>query len=501
MRYLVLFRDGNYSVRGNSTLLIDGMPCTERKFQKDFLLLVNELNEGNDSVDKNLIAELASMSVLSPKEFAQTTQKIFRELLKKANLDRIQASDLSNSPRYSGDVPRDHLSLVIDMMGSTYVVNTNKDEILPMHPNTYWGLFTGKERRDIEQNFTKNVAYTYFDPNDSRSHYVKDGASYLNKYIRPPWRKISTKDVPIDLRFKELLNHLFNDDEKQICFVMDWLYRLLTARNETALVLNGDKGVGKNLLYAVAKGLVGLEYCAEATSKFGIKEFNSVLRDRVLFLIDEHRITKDKYNFLKASFNEYQTIEEKGVSITHTERIFVNYMIFHNSPEDMYLENSERRFSVMDITKKPLTDIWSIPQIEEFYKEVNNPESDVLFNIGTEILRWGESRVQNPFALYLGEKYQEILDCHVSPIIHSMINLIETGKDIDGVILGSNINTNCFKLLGMKTYCKGPRAKTLVSEYKYRGKYSLGEVDTHSIPWKLKVNPELLSLVEKERDL
>lgn len=492
MDIIPLFSELDLDKKGTK-LTIEGRPYTEKQFKDAIPILFKASNDPK-------VNEVLALKLKDSDTYDHLIATAYHKLL-----DSIQVAPKeyqSLEIRYTLK-DRDDLSIVTDYeTGKDFVVDLKRDLLTKLHPNTFWASYTGAERKEIEKYTSKNIAHCIFDPMDVRAYYEKDEESFLNKYSLPLWRDKARIDRNAN-DFMEFLVHLFSADKKQISYTLGWLYRLIYSRNETALVLNGFKGVGKNMLYAVAKALVGQEYCAEAPKKFGVKEFNDIFRERILILIDEHRVNKEKYNFLKASFNEYQTIEAKGQAVKSTERVFTNFMLFHNSPEDLYLENSERRFAVMDITEDRLETSWSRVKIESFYKRLNDPESQLVADIGHYITEFGATypdRVINPFELFLGEKYQEILDCHVSTIVHSILDLIERDKVIDGSISGSVINNNCMRLLGAKMYAKGPRARTIVREYKYRGKYSLGEVITDTMPWKLIVNPEVITLIESEME-
>lgn len=481
-KYLDLFKSVCITVDKNK-LSLEYVPYTESQFVRGFPAILSKM-------DVSLADELLAVSVKDKEEFTRMARGIFHKLKSLHNI-----AEEVTSVAYELPNPQD-LELVCDAVtGKEFVVDLSGNKLTGYHPNAFWASFTGAERKEIEQKTRKSVASVIFNPQDHRAYYSEEGFTYLNKYTEPVWReKEGTSEPPV--LFLELLDHLFSKDKDQIHFVLNWLFRLLTTRNETALVLNGFKGVGKNILYAVCKAITGPEYCAEAPKKFGVKEFNDILRDRILILLDEHEIKKEKYNFLKASFNEWQTIEAKGQAVKSTERVYTNFMIFHNSPADMYLENAERRFSVMDITEIPLNEVWDHSKIERFYKDLEDPKSQLIKNIGNYIFEYGSQFEQNPFELYLGEKYKEIVDCHVDILIHSILDLIE--KDLishEGYIPGDAINKNCFKLLGSKRATKGEKARSMVREYKFKGKYSLGEVDTNTMPWRLKVNPEVIELV------
>jgi len=482
-KYVNLFK-GIPVAKDKNRLVLRDIPYTEHQFIKDLPNVLKQL-EGSEAI--NLIA----MSVTDTQEFSRIGRFIFNKLLNGISITKPIASyTLPGS---------DRLEIVCDSLtGVNYVVDINSNVLTDIHPNAFWSAYTGKERKEIESGKTRNVARCIFNPRDSRAYYTENELTYLNKYKRPEWYS-STIMPGHPEEFVALLDHLFVRDQKQIDFVLNWIYRLMSSRNETALVLNGVKGVGKNLLYAVCKALTGPVYCAEAPKKFGVKEFNDILRDKILILLDEHEIKKEKYNFLKASFNEWQTIEAKGQAVKSTEKVYTNFMIFHNSPSDIYLENSERRFSVMDITDVKLEEIWSFDKSEMFYKSLEDPSSIVIQEIGSYIIKKCEANKQNPFDLYLGSKYEEILECHVDVLIHSIIDLIEKDDvDFGGYLDGSKINKNCYRLLGSKRATKGRKARSMIREYKFKGEYILGDVCTDTMPWRIKVNPKVIELVNNK---
>jgi len=485
MNYVELF-DKSLLEEDNGKLRYDGVPYTAIKFTKALPHII----------DDPQIHPLITLKLTNPEAYKQEAEKLYHQLLSPFRTSEINLEIdfiLEN---------KNYLAIVVDASTARrYVIDTRTNRLMiDISAASFLSSISRKERSHIEDN-PMNVAHCIFNPTRHENYFAENGNQYLNKYHLPEWR-ISKDTIQKDLmptKFLQFMKHLFDGDDKQIEFTLNWIYRLLTSRNETALVFNGDKGVGKNVFYAICKTLVGHPYCSEATSKFGVKEFNDIFREKILILIDEHRVNKEKYNFLKSAFNEYQTIEAKGAAVKSTERVYTNFMLFHNSAADLYLENSERRFSVMDITNKKLTDIWTHEEIQTFYKEIEDPESDTIRTIGNYILHYGSTRTQNPFDLYLGDKYQEIVDEHVDVLLLAMVDLIENEKyDEDYELEGDKINRHCNSLLGIKRATKGSRAETLVKEYKYKGKYSLGVVDKKAIPWKLTVNPEIIEMLELE---
>lgn len=210
-------------------------------------------------------------------------------------------------------------------------------------------------------------------PIDFRPDHYGRPCNFLNTYKKPEWqegREITKGEAegckPPQI-FVDFMVHLFPDKECRT-FVLDWLHFALTDRCETYLVLNGAKGIGKNLFSEnLCKPLMGINNHKIAQPSALTSDFNALLKDSRMIVFDEFRVdSAEKINKLKRYVNEEQMIERKGIDVDATTKTYNSFIISNNDMADMKVSWDDRRFSVADITKKKLREAWSKEKIDEF---------------------------------------------------------------------------------------------------------------------------------------
>jgi hypothetical protein len=211
--------------------------------------------------------------------------------------------------------------------------------------------------------------------------------NFLNTYKRPNWQ--FNRDIGIDegrsykpsSLFIEFMRHLIPQKECRE-FVYDWLHYALTDRNETYLVLNGAKGIGKNLFSEqLCKPLMGIENHKVAHPSALTSDFNALLAESRMIVFDEFKVdSPEKINKLKRYVNEEQMIERKGVDVANTTKTYNSFIISNNDMTDMKIAWDDRRFSVIDLTKDKLRDVWSDEKIKELLEIFDN--EDEMRDIG-----------------------------------------------------------------------------------------------------------------------
>lgn len=207
---------------------------------------------------------------------------------------------------------------------------------------------------------------------DHRKDHYGRPCNFLNTYKKPAWqfdRELKMSEVaafkPPQI-FTDFMLHLFPDKECRT-FVLDWLHFALTDRCETYLVLNGAKGIGKNLFSEnLCKPLMGAHNHKIAQPSALESNFNALLKDSRMIVFDEFRVdSPEKINKLKRYVNEEQMIERKGVDVGETTRTYNSFIISNNDMADMKIAWDDRRFSVADLTKAKLADAWNQEKITE----------------------------------------------------------------------------------------------------------------------------------------
>lgn len=219
-----------------------------------------------------------------------------------------------------------------------------------------------------------------------KDHYGRP-CNFLNTYKKPAWqfdRELTMGEVsafqPPKI-FTEFMCHLFPDKDCRT-FVLDWLHFALTDRCETYLVLNGAKGIGKNLFSEnLCKPLMGAHNHKIAQPSALESNFNALLKDSRMIVFDEFRVdSPEKINKLKRYVNEEQMIERKGVDVGETTKTYNSFIISNNDMADMKIAWDDRRFSVADLTKIKLADAWNADKINELLACFKDEEQ--MRNIG-----------------------------------------------------------------------------------------------------------------------
>lgn len=218
-------------------------------------------------------------------------------------------------------------------------------------------------------------------PIDFRPDQYGRPCNFLNTYKKPEWQegreitKMEAEGCKPPQIFTDFMVHLFPDKECRT-FVLDWLHFALTDRCETYLVLNGAKGIGKNLFSEnLCKPLMGSNNHKVAQPSALTSDFNALLKECRMIIFDEFRVdSPEKVNKLKRYVNEEQMIERKGVDVDATQKTFNSFIISNNDMADMKISWDDRRFSVADLTKLKLKEVWTKDKIEEFLEMCKDME-------------------------------------------------------------------------------------------------------------------------------
>jgi len=189
----------------------------------------------------------------------------------------------------------------------------------------------------------------------------------LNTAHIPEWRKLPFYTAGIPANFDKFISYL-TTTQKSKDATIGWMRNCVFSRNETYLVLNGKKGIGKGYLSETIKALVGAPNYAEAQRSFLKKEFNSVLRNKLAFNIDEIKANDDdKIDNLKRYINATQTLEAKGVEARESEPIHCSIIISNNGANDLKLEHDDRRYLVPDITNEIMEEAFTPRELNQFW--------------------------------------------------------------------------------------------------------------------------------------
>ena len=157
----------------------------------------------------------------------------------------------------------------------------------------------------------------------------------------------STGDIELILKHIE---YLCNHEEASIQYFTKWLAHIVQRPgdlNGIAVVLQGDKGVGKNTLTYLLRDMMGGQYYSEVSEEdvlFG--RFSNVRLNKILINIDEIQLSFKKKDALKNMItSKVYNHETKGVSPIEM-RNFNRFIFTTNNDIPLPIEVGDRRLVV-----------------------------------------------------------------------------------------------------------------------------------------------------------
>lgn len=318
--------------------------------------------------------------------------------------------------------------------------------------------------------------------------------NFLNTYKKPEWQDSVTLDSSEIKNMKpnpliiEFLTHLFPDSDS-FRYVLDWLHFALTDRCEVYLVLNGAKGIGKNIFSEnLCKALMGNNNHKMAHLGALETNFGALLKDCRMIVFDEVRVdTAEKINRLKRFVNEEQMLEFKGVDVDATTKTFNSFIISNNSKDDMRaISWDERRFAVPDLTKVKLRDVWSDTKIGRLI--------EVLSDL-SEMRRFGywimyRKPTHSKFDDFKKNHFYDL--CYNS--FHEWQKVIidlATSKTLSE-ITSTDLKREYRKRTEGTRLPAYSKIKDFIDNYRHRGEFSIGTLHKVGVEWTIALSEEFV---------
>lgn len=167
----------------------------------------------------------------------------------------------------------------------------------------------------------------------------------------------------------ELLKHLCNDDAAVMAWVLRWIAYPLQhhgAKMRTSIILHGDEGSGKNLLWENVVAKIYGEYGGVIGNAQIESQFNEWASKKLFFVADEV-VTRNELRQLKGKLKHMVTgevimINPKGMT-ERAEANHMNFVFLSNELQPLALDKTDRRYLVL----------WTPPKRDEsFYAEVSH---------------------------------------------------------------------------------------------------------------------------------
>lgn len=231
----------------------------------------------------------------------------------------------------------------------------------------------------------------------------------FNKFIPPAHRIERDMSATLHPDFENFLNTFFKDSCRNYAF--NWIYHSVYKKIPVYMVLVGAGGIGKNLLAESLKYLHGLTNFTKAPPSALDSKFNGHLMDATIIYYDECKFSAGKdgssyrKNRLKEWANDYVPVEMKGIDASNRD-IFCSAIIATNHDSDVYLEQLDRKFSVMELST------------ERLEKRIGAEKTQKLWNYIKEdtfpdaLLNWLEPQIDPKFNVnveYKGDRFHELV--------------------------------------------------------------------------------------------
>jgi hypothetical protein len=171
------------------------------------------------------------------------------------------------------------------------------------------------------------------------------------------WRGYAFRSIPGDKHLGFLAHvreNLCNGNDEYYRYIVGWMARAVQFPGEqghVAVVLRGERGVGKSFFAKQFGALFGRHYLQVTQPSHLVGNFNSHLRDCVVLFADEAFVAEDPKHgkILNAITTEDMImIERKGVDVVSAPN-FTHLIMAANDPHVISAADDERRFFALEV--------------------------------------------------------------------------------------------------------------------------------------------------------
>lgn len=383
-----------------------------------------------------------------------------------------------------GDLDFQDFSPVVDIRNNIKCLYNRKlNKLSDICYDVWYDLLDSDSRELLHQVMVK--ALLTYDPYNLEifAKEVFEGYNVIriNLYNPPKWR-FQKVEAKIPDRIGKLLKHVF-PERKVRRFVLNWIKNAVVNRNETYLVLNGKKGIGKGVFCTLVQALVGKDHYTLAPDSLLNDKFNSALKDKRVMVFDEFKVNKDCHTKLKRYINKHQSLEAKGKDATTPIEIFNSYIICNNDTSDMYVEVDDRRFSVVEMTDENLLEVMTAEEINNFIKELEKEDSTEVAQMGHFIMQLDLEEEFNEHTCWKGKRFYQLAYNSLREWQKYMVDHAIT--DEEAISLKKMVRMYNKTENKTSMFPRNPeKIKDFLKNYLHHGKYEIGELRISEDGWK-----------------
>ncbi len=397
------FISQNYQIKlqGRTKLIIDNLTLSGS--------LARLFDEQSHNFFNSDIKDIFGLDATSRKTLLERSfNMLLQKQIEQGDSDFKIDADIENSFSMSGYLP------AIDLKSGSLLVLNQDFSLTGIHPDAIKNKLSTKEFNAWRKQ--AQLLSCIYNPQSLETVASKDNhPTFKQPYIEvnvcnhADWRKrpLVQKDLP-----KMLATHFsyFIPDADCRHFFFCWLRTAIFDRNGTALVLIGTKGAGKGLLNKLMRKMVGPQNYGEAPRSFFQKEFNKVLKYKMLINVDELTAGKKGIEIMKSYLNDQQNIEEKGKDADQLIDMHASFIISNNNETSFKLQQDDRRFSVMDLTKVPMLEAFGKEYVDNINREIDEND-ELIYEFGCFLYHY-DIKGFNKYDPWKGDQYHSVVICN-----------------------------------------------------------------------------------------
>jgi len=416
-----------------------------------------------------LSAELSSDEVLD--KLNNTTEKYGIKWDMKEHSDKIKIDNSLNLPEYEDDYTimkkefeKNHCLIQHPLF---YIKEFNDDSYGDYKRSEFLSLtehlrtivngknvpFFAEWSKDKEKRKYQKIV---FDPRFA-GHIDFKGDEYYNLYTGFEFDNILPKQdwSGVDT-FLSHLKYMCSDDEASFNYLLNYICHLFQKpadRPDVAIVLNGAKGTGKDMIISFIQNILGIKYVSRVQSLHSVfGDFNSCLKNKMLLQINEMD-GQNGYKYEQALKDlitaESNTINEK-MARPFTIENYIRVFICSNSDNPIKLTTDNRRYFAIETPKKK-KDI-------SYYKGLTQMLNDehVLNSVYSFCMKQDIDKFE-PRTFPITNKMKSLMQHSIDPIYYFIQDCIDKDEIISGQDLivkfrhYCNINGHSTEYINAKT--------------------------------------------------
>ncbi len=263
------------------------------------------------------------------------------------------------------------------------------DECLKFYANYKYAVMSEKGRQlraffpkwieDEDRASYEGVRWCPYSIDDPTPYDYFNTFKKFPRNIIPPEEYGESGDETID-KFLNLMKELSGGDEEQdgaiyLFYYVAHMFKLTNIRPDTAVVMKGSNGVGKDFFTKVLGLIMGNSYLyktANMDNVFGA--FNDVIDEKILLQFNEAEAKDSIANQQK--LKDYITadklsINKKFYSLREVDN-YIRLFIVSNDAQPVLIENQDRRYFVIKSTNKYRQDTNFFGRLDELTKSKHN---------------------------------------------------------------------------------------------------------------------------------